>query len=129
MSSFFLLPEQVIREEGHGPAVEIGGSSPKTLCVNLGITRVLEQQSLDLSIWGSADGEDWGAKPIAAFPQKFYCGAYSLILDLSDRPDVKYLRAAWKVNRWGRGEPTPLFGVYLFAEPAAHLVASRAAVA
>lgn len=129
MSSFFLLTEQVIREEGHSPAVEIRDSSPKTFCVNLGITRVLEQQSLELSIWGSADGQDWGAKPLAAFPQKFYCGAYSLVLDLSDRPDVKYLRASWKVNRWGRGEPTPLFGLYVFAEPAANAVARAAAVA
>jgi hypothetical protein len=24
----------------------------------------------------------------------------------------------WKLNRWGRGEPTPLFGFYVFGEPA-----------
>ena len=42
--------------------------------MTLAITKIIEQESLDLSIFGSADGATWGAKPIAAFPQKFYCG-------------------------------------------------------
>jgi hypothetical protein len=29
---------------------------------------------------------------------------------------VKFLRAKWQVNRWGKGDPRPLFGVYLFAQ-------------
>jgi len=113
----FLLPEQVIRQNGAGPMIEIGDSAGDVVSLTLGIHRTIEQQSLDLSISGSADGENWGDKPLAAFPQKFYCGVYSLILDLSDRPDVRYIRVEWKVNRWGRGEPTPLFGIYVFAEP------------
>jgi len=32
------------------------------LLITLGITRIIEQQSLDISIWGSAGGSDWGAK-------------------------------------------------------------------
>jgi hypothetical protein len=129
MAPCFLLTEQTIRQDGSGPVLDLRDSSQQTLFLSLGITRVLEQQSLDLTIWGSADGETWGSKPIAAFPQKFYCGAYSLLLDLSAHPDVKYLRATWKVSRWGRGEPTPLFSIYVFAEPAASRVPERAAVA
>jgi hypothetical protein len=37
-------------------------------------------------------------------------------LDLNDRPDVKFLRVKWQVNRWGKGDPKPLFTVYLFAQ-------------
>lgn len=113
----FLLPEQEIRQNGTGPAVEIPAAASTAFTVTLGINRILEQESLDVCIKGSADGEVWGDKPLAAFPQKFYCGVYSLYLDLSDAPETKYLRVEWKMNRWGRGEPTPLFGIYVFAEP------------
>jgi hypothetical protein len=129
MAPNFLLTEQVVRQDGNGPTLAVGGSSQKAFYLSLGITRVLEQQSLDLSIWGSPDGENWGAKPLAAFPQKFYCGVYSLLLDLTSHPDIQYLRVAWKVSRWGRGEPTPLFSIYVFAEPAAERQHTQAAVA
>jgi len=29
---------------------------------------------------------------------------------------VKYLRAKWQVNRWGKGDSKPLFGLYLFVQ-------------
>jgi hypothetical protein len=113
----FLLTEHVVRQNGSGPTTELGESAGQVLSVTLGINRILEQESIDLSIWGSADGENFGDKPIASFPQKFYCGVYSLTVDLTVKPDVRYLRVSWKLNRWGRGEPTPLFGIYVFAEP------------
>ncbi|HEX8986154.1 MAG TPA: hypothetical protein VF767_11990, partial [Bryobacteraceae bacterium] len=84
----FLLPEAVIREDGEGPVIGLGPSQGKPLLLTLGITRIIEQESLDVSIWGSADNADWGAKPLASFPQKFYCGTYQFLLDLSERPDV-----------------------------------------
>ena len=31
------------------------------------------------------------------------------MLDLSAQPDVKFVRAHWEVNRWGRGTETPMF--------------------
>ncbi len=111
----FLIPESVIREGGEGPVVGIGSAS-KLLLLTLGITRIVEQESLDLSIWGSADGTDWGSKPLASFPQKFYCGTYQLVLDLAEYPDVRHLRVKYKVNRWGHGAQKPLFGLYLFAQ-------------
>jgi hypothetical protein len=112
----FLLPETTVREAGTGAQIDLGDQQGETLIVTLGITRIIEQESLDLSLWGSADGTDWGTKPIATFPQKFYCGTYQILLDLSDRPDVKYLRVKWAVNRWGKGDPKPLFTIYLFAQ-------------
>ncbi len=114
----FLLPEAVIREDGEGPAVSLAASQGKQLLLTLGITRIIEQESLDVSIWGSPDQENWGDKPLLAFPQKFYCGTYQLLLDLSDCPDVLFLKAKYKVARWGRGDPKPLFGAYLFLQEA-----------
>jgi hypothetical protein len=112
----FLLPEAVIRQDGEGPVLSLGSSQGKLLLLTLGITRIIEQESLDISIWGSADEASWGDKPLAAFPQKFYCGTYQLLIDLNDHPGVQFLKAKCKVARWGRGEPKPLFGLYLFAQ-------------
>ncbi len=123
----FLIPETVVRESGTGPEIEI--ATPGTyLLVTLGINRILEQQSLDIFITGSTDGVTWNPKPLVRFPQKFYCGTYSMVLDLTQNPEVKFLRAEYKVNRWGRGETKPLFGFYVFAEKSDEkaLVASQA---
>ena len=114
----FLVQETVIREAGTGSELSVDSVSGGLLLLTLGITRIIEQQSLDISIWGSADNADWGAKPLVSFPQKFYCGTYQLLLDLSQRQDVKFLRAKWQASRWGRGEPKPLFGFYLFVQDA-----------
>ena len=112
----FLLPETTVREAGAGPEISLGNRQGATLIFTLGITRIIEQESLDVSIWGSADGSDWGARPLVSFPQKFYCGTYQMPLDLSQHPDVKYVQAKWQVNRWGKGDAKPLFGISLFVE-------------
>ena len=112
----FLLPETTVREAGTGADIALGEQQGGTLVLTLGITRIIEQESIDFAIWGSADGVDWGTRPIAAFPQKFYCGTYQIIADLSSHPEIKFLRARWAVNRWGKGSPKPLFTVYLFAQ-------------
>lgn len=112
----FILPETTIREAGTGPALDLGKSQGGSVLLTLGITRVIEQESLDVSIWGSANNADWSTKPLIAFPQKFYCGTYQILLDLTQRPEVKYLRVKWQAQRWGKGEPKPLFGLYVFAQ-------------
>ena len=123
----FLLPETTVREAGAGSQIDLGEQAGGTLLLILGITRIIEQQSIDISIWGSADGTDWGAKPVASFPQKFYCGTYQIAVDLADRPQVRYLRAKWQVNRWGKCDSKPLFTVYLFAQTSQHELAAVSA--
>src|SRR5258708_185 len=110
----FLLPETTVREAGAGADIALGEHTGGYLVLTFGITRIIEQESIDLSVWGSEDGTDWGAKPIFSFPQKFYCGIYQVILDLPDRPAVSRLRVKWAVSRWGKGNPKPLFGIYVF---------------
>ncbi|MCP5117755.1 MAG: hypothetical protein GY953_43590, partial [bacterium] len=74
----FLLPESVQRANGESDVVELGTAAGELLVLTLGITRIIEQESLDVSIWASADGENWGDKPLVAYPQKFYCGTYTI---------------------------------------------------
>src|SRR5207237_7854628 len=94
----FLLPESTAREDGQGPEITLGKFQGRSVMVTLGINRILEQESLEISIWGSSDGQRW--KPVAAFPPKCYCGTYSLNVDLSRHRDVTMLRAQWKMSRW-----------------------------
>jgi hypothetical protein len=123
----FLIPETTIREAGAGLEISLGEKRGGVFILTLGITRIIEQQSLDISIWGSTDGNDWGAKPLLTFPQKFYCGTYQTLLDLSERPGVAFLRAKWQVNRWGRGDSKPLFTAYLFVKELQHEVVAMGA--
>ena len=114
----FLLPESLVRSSGQGPRLDLGTSPPAQLLVTLGITRVIEQESLDLALLASLDGETWAPSPILAFPQKFYAGVSSLLLDAAHTPGLRFLRARWTLNRWGRGDQSPLFSFYVFVEPA-----------
>jgi hypothetical protein len=100
--------------------VDLSGAGGRVFLLTLEITKIIEQESLDVSVFGSADGATWGAKAIVAFPQKFYCGQSPLLLDLAAHPDVKLVRAHWDVARWGRGVETPMFefGVRLKEIPA-----------
>jgi hypothetical protein len=123
----FLLPETVIREDGEGPVISLDSAQGKLLLVTLGITRIIEQESLDVSIWGSSDQKNWGARPLASFPQKFYCGTYQLLVDVAESPDIQHLKATYKVARWGRGEPKPLFGAYVFVQETQPRAAAKTA--
>jgi hypothetical protein len=110
----------VVSAKGDGPAVDVGGAASRIFLVTLAITKIIEQESLDLSIFSSPDGATWGTKSIAAFPQKFYCEESPLLLDLTGHADVKFVRAHWECARWGRGTETPMFefGVMLKEVPA-----------
>ena len=110
MIDTFLVPEKtVVNAKGDGPAVDVDGASNRVFLLSLNITGIVEQESLDVSIYGSADGATWAPKPVANFPQKFYQAQHPLLLDLTARSDVKFLRAHWEVSRWGRGSETPMF--------------------
>ena len=116
MHSLFLIPESVVHESGAGKIFDLG-EHPPSLLVTLGITEVVEQESLEVGIYGSQDGTEWSASPLASFPQKFYEGVSSLLLDPVEHITFRYIRAQWKTNRWGRGSKTPMFRIYLFLEP------------
>ena len=98
-----------LESNGDSQPFDVSASETRTFLCQLTITEQLEQESLDVSIWGSSDGQDFGKKPLLKLPQQFYCGSTKMVLDISLRPEVKFLRAKWELNRWGRVAPTPMF--------------------
>jgi hypothetical protein len=123
----FLLPETTVRDAGTSPAVDLREERGGMLFLTLGITRIIEKESIEISVWGSTDGVDWGRAPLLSYPQKFYCGVYQMPVDLTRRPDVKYLRARWEVNRWNGVPGQPLFTVYLLLETTDRQLAAASA--
>jgi hypothetical protein len=117
-----------VTAKGDGQAIEVQSADSRVFLVTLSITKIIEQESLDVSIFGSADGAAWDAKSLAAFPQKFYTGEAPLLLDLTAHPQVKFVRAHWEVARWGRGSETPMFefGVTMKEVPAEILKEAKA---
>jgi hypothetical protein len=106
----YLVPAGTAAESpGQSVPLELGGLAGKGLLLVLRIEEVREQESLHLSIWGSADGQEWGTQALFWFPQKFYCGVTPAALDLRQRSEIKFVQARWEVNRWGRGIPRPYF--------------------
>ena len=121
MSESVLVPAgTVATTKGDGQAVDVRGATSRVFLATLSITRIIEQESLDVSIYGSPDGATWEAKSIAAFRQEFYTGETPVLLDLTAHPSVKFVRAHWEMARWGRGTETPMFefGVTLKPIPA-----------
>jgi hypothetical protein len=105
-----LVPERtVVNAKGDGHALDLSQAEGRIFLLTLAITNIIEQESIDVSIFGSADAARWDARPLAAFPQKFYREEIPLLLNLTARPDVKFVRAHWEVARWGRGSETPMF--------------------
>ena len=109
IDTFLVAEKTVVNAKGDGPTVDVSGAASRVFLLTLEISQIIEQESLDVSIYGSADGTAWGAKAIVSFPQKFYRGQAPLLLDLTSHADVKFVRAHWEVARWGRGVETPMF--------------------
>jgi hypothetical protein len=109
-SELILVPGGTkVEANGSGEKFDISASPTRTYLVTLYVLDQIEQESIDLSVWGSADGENWGTKPLLILPQQFYRGEAQLVLDISMRPEVKFIRAHWDLNRWGRVAPEPMF--------------------
>jgi hypothetical protein len=111
----FLVPETTIESNGTGPVLELGADHGPLL-LTLGIEDNVEQASLHLSVFGSADGTIWLEPAVLEWPQKFYLGASVLYFDPTQHEGIHFLRAQWKTNRWGRGSKTAHFRFYVFAE-------------
>jgi len=110
----FLLTERQVHDSGFTSALDLGMSINEPIEIILGITHAKEQQSLDLTVWGSEDGQSWGDRPLLAFPQKYYCGTYQMALH-PGRKGVRFLQARWNVSRWGHAMKAPVFEFYIMA--------------
>lgn len=110
-ADYLVAPDTVVDENGEGPGFELGPRGGKPVLVVVRVMEIIEQESLLISIWGSADGKDWGSKALFQFPERFYRGLTPASIDLTQRPEIKFLQARWAVNRWGRGYPRPYFKI------------------
>jgi hypothetical protein len=106
-------PNTRVVENGMADVVDIRSSPTRTFFCHLMITDQIEQESIDVSIWGSPDGAAWGTTPILMLPQQFYRGETRALLDLAMVPEVNFIRANWDLNRWGRVAPEPMFVIGL----------------
>ena len=52
---------------------------------------------------------------------------YSALLNLAQRPDVRFLRVQWKMSRWTKGESMPMFGFYVYTEESGARVSAAVA--
>jgi hypothetical protein len=108
----FLLTECQVHDSGFSPAMDLGVVIDEPIEVVLGVTHAKERESLDLSVWGSEDGQSWGERPMLAFPQKYYCGTYQMALHPGGKR-VRFLQARWNVGRWGHAQKAPVFAFYI----------------
>jgi hypothetical protein len=121
-----LLSDSVRRMDGVGPAVELEEYRGKLLVITLGVNAVVERTGLTVSVWGSPDQLEWGAKPLITLRQRQYCGVYSALLNLAQRPEIRSLRVEWNMSRWGRGERIAQFGFQVFLEESGARVSTSA---
>jgi len=113
IDAFLIAEKTLITAKGDSEPLDISAAANPAFLSTLVITKIVEQESIELSFFTSADGATWEAKPVASLPQKFYVGEYPLLVDLSKSSGAKYLRAHWEVARWGRGPVSPNFEVSL----------------
>lgn len=107
---FVLIPMGTrLTANGEGQPFEISSNSTRTFLCSMEITDQMEQESVDISVWGSANGEDFGKMPLLKMPQRFYRGETRQVLDLSLKPEIRFIRAKYDLTRWGRVAPHPMF--------------------
>jgi hypothetical protein len=113
--AFFVREDAEAAAMGTGPAVAATASGDWV--VTLGLAMQMDQQSFDLQVEASEDGENWFS--LLTFPQKLESGTYARIA----RPasESKWLRASWKAARWGRGVLEPRLRFWVAAEPVADI--------
>ena len=102
-------PGTRLTTNGEGQPFDITDSDTRTFLCSMEITDQVEQESVDLSIWGCTDGQDWGKMPLLKMPQRFYRGETRQVLDLSLKPEIRFIRAKFELTRWGRVAPHPMF--------------------
>jgi hypothetical protein len=107
---FVLIPPGTqLTANGEGQPFDITSSQTRTFLCTMEITDQMEQESVDISVWGSTDGQDFGKMPLLKMPQRFYRGETRQILDLTLKPEIRFIRAKYDLTRWGRVAPHPMF--------------------
>ena len=109
LDSYLIPANTVVTGKGDSAVVDISAAENRAFLLQLEVTAVVEQEALEISIFGGPDEAGIGKVPLATLPQQFYEGSYPFLVDLADLPQVKVVRAHWEAFRWGRGSETPSF--------------------
>ncbi|MBI4904449.1 MAG: hypothetical protein HY820_12480 [Acidobacteria bacterium] len=117
MSPVCLFPDELVQDAGFGPEVNIIDGRGTPLLLTLSITRMMEQHTLSVAIWGSTNGRDWGGRPLVVLPNRCYCGEYTHMLDLSNWPEVRFLKVEYNLTGWGFDERVQVSRFGIVAEP------------
>jgi hypothetical protein len=120
----YLVPEFIAQEDGVGPVIDVGTDRGKLLVLTLAITCATERATLIVYVSGSTDKTN---KLLVSFTRKEQLGVYSILLNLAKYPEVQYIRVAWKLSRWKRGDPSPVFGFSVTAEESGSRISVSAA--
>src|SRR6516162_5925482 len=107
IDTFLILEKTTITAKGDSEPLDVNGAANRVFLATLSITKIVEQESFELTFFTSADGTTWEAKPVASLPQKFYPGEYPLLVDLSHSENARFLRAHWEVSRWDAARSPP----------------------
>jgi hypothetical protein len=111
MDAFLVPANTVVTAKGDSEALDLSAAANRVFQLTLSIGSMVEQEAIDVFLFTSADGTTWDAKPMVSLEQKFYVGEYPLLIDLSEKPEAKFVRAHWDVYRWGRGSTAPKFEI------------------
>lgn len=120
-----LVPNCLIESDGLGPSLDLSQLHGRLLVLTLDVNHVTEQDRLLLSVWGSPDGIDWGARQLVTFREREYCGLYSTLLNLAKHPETRYVRAEWKITRSRKAKRAPRFGFSVYVEKSGSRIPSR----
>ncbi len=120
----FLVQEITIRASGESDPFACTEHLEHSLLLTLCIAHAVEHESLEVEIFGSADGIHWPSKHLKTFPEKSYCGCYDLTLPPSN---ARYLKAVWRASRWDRSESKPFFRFHVYIQHAHKRVMAGAA--
>jgi hypothetical protein len=109
VAGYLVSPGTAVERSGSGTPFDLADLAGRPVLLVLRVDEIIEQEALHVSVWGSADGTNWGSKAVFWYPERFYCGITPAALDLSQRPEIRFLQARWEARRWGRGYPLPRF--------------------
>jgi hypothetical protein len=113
MDAFLVPANTVVTAKGDSEALDLSAVVSRVFLLTLSISSMVEQEAIDIFLFTSVDGATWDAKPVASLEQKFYVGQYPLLIDLTEKPEAKFVRAHWDLYRWGRGSTAPRFEIDL----------------
>lgn len=122
----YFVPECAGHSDGYGPIFELSSlERAKLLVLTLAINGVLEHEALFVSVRGSLDGENWATAALVSFPPKHSCGLYSTLLNLVTQPDIRYMRAQWRMQRLKSTTRQLMFGFYVSVEQSGARITAR----